>query len=163
MSGQHPPFRNRQKSSRGEAVFISPDGTEIARDITTCTYDGEPGYCHYETNHWSLFGTGREDKSGERKIRAGIPVAFIAGYGTSESPGVQASEAVSKKKLDEIKENGGILVPSNEMDPNHALSWDHAVYTFDDAGNPITVTSYRADGSITGTATYEWTTMEIIN
>ena len=48
------------------------------------------------------------------------------------------------------------------MDPNDARAWHHAVHTFDDAGNPTTITSYRADGSITGTAEYEWTTMKIV-
>lgn len=104
---QHFIYNEQGYNIRGEAAFLSADGTETAHDVTICTYDSEPGYCHYETCHWSLYRNTR----GERQVSPGVPVYYIAGYGTGESAGVDGSQILSKKKLAEIKANNGIYEP----------------------------------------------------
>ena len=50
--------------------------------------------------------------------------------------------------------NGGVLT---EEDSNHHDSiWAYAVYTFDEAGNPVSSITYNDAGAVTGTATLEW-------
>lgn len=160
---QHFLYNEQGYNVWGKAVTFSSDGAETVRDETICTYDEtETGYCHYEISRWSLYGAPRENESGERQVGPGVPVHYIAGYGTGESAGVDGSQILSKKKLAKIKANNGIYEPNLYMDPNDARAWHHTVHTFDDAGNPATITSYRVDGSITGTAEYEWTTMKIV-
>lgn len=39
-------------------------------------------------------------------------------------------------------------------------SWSYAVYTFDEAGCPVAISSYYSDGSLSGTAVLEWEVLE---
>lgn len=52
-----------------------------------------------------------------------------------------------------VIENGGFLYrEETDVGDNR---WDYAVYTFDDSGLPVGITTYK-DGAITGTAILEW-------
>ena len=59
----------------------------------------------------------------------------------------------------EALQEGNVLY--NEMQVNGGYAdWSYAVYTFDEAGCPVAISSYYSDGSLSGTAVLEWEVLE---
>ena len=59
----------------------------------------------------------------------------------------------------EALQEGNVLY--NEMQVNGGYAdWSYAVYTFDEAGCSVAISSYYSDGSLSGTAVLEWEVLE---
>ena len=58
---------------------------------------------------------------------------------------------------EEVGEDG--VLECFNSNPNSSPFFDYAVYTFDEAGYPLTITTYGHEGEVIGTATCEWETI----
>ena len=54
-------------------------------------------------------------------------------------------------------QEGNVVHNEDEMDE---YDWSYAVYTFDEEGRPVSISSYLQDGTLSGTAVLEWEVME---
>lgn len=148
-----------------EHYFYNEQGYLIRTEYTHCSdghvnvetwdYEGDSGLC-WHTPDRKQYSTDEEweaDKQ-EEYMEPGTSNYWTSSYGGEYA--VCVDPLVDADKIKEVLANNSTLINDEQSDYH---GWDYAVYTFNDMGNPSTVTTY-SEGKISGTAVLEW---EIIN
>ena len=129
---------------------------EVKQDVTveTWKYIPETGTClHFLDPKFY-----RSDEEWERsgQVEEGvIRGTFRACSGYSGMTAAACLDPLLITPDEEVRATG-ILQCDYNQEAMYGLTWDYAEYTFDGDGNPVAISSYTADGTLTGTATLEW-------
>lgn len=133
----------RHYNENGEQSFIGEE---------TWVHEGEPGHCwNYPPR--SAYQTDEEWEAArmEMNIDPGT-------YKRYSSYGHICMWPVTRE---EVGEDGILENWNDNPDPSVMPQFDHAVYTFDEAGYPTAISTYGEDGALIGTATAEWEVLEL--
>ena len=121
-------------------------------------YDGEPGHCWFIPDR--QYYDSEEEWQAEWQEEWHEPGTY--NYWTSASGwdySICLDPLIDSKSAAEVSAAGGVIVHENPPETENYEYWATAVYTFNEAGRPIAITSYYADGTISGTAVLEWETL----
>lgn len=123
---------NRTANEDGELVYSSVETWECSEDYAKCTHTRSNGSTEEATvNPWYL---------GAR---------------------YQLYKHLYQSRYPEEVGEDGILENWNSDPVNMLPRFDHAVYTFDEAGYPLTITTYGYESEVIGTAVAEWITLDL--
>lgn len=106
-------------------------------------------YCNY------IMG----DESGpyDASMNLGTPINHSNGWEQKNGVGTVCHDAlVDSNKHQEVKDTGR-LSNNYSVGGNDPLEGYYALYIFDVYGNPVEISTYAPDGTLTGTAVLEWT------
>lgn len=135
-----------------QGYILSLERNEANRTrVDVWDYDGEPGHCRYIPD--------KQDYESKEEWLASQDEMFMApgqnnvywGHITSDYS-VHTDPLIDTELRTTVLANGGVLI--NEFTSNE--NWSYAIYTFDEAGNPISIATYNDSGAVTGTATLKW-------
>ena len=123
--------------------------------VYTWNYDGTPGHCWYIPDRQDF--ENEEDwlaAQEERIMRPGETGGPWISYWISSNHSILTNPLINTDLRAAVLANGGVL--TNEDTDHREWTYAYAVYTFDEAGNPINIVTYNDAGAVTGTATLEW-------
>ena len=133
--------------------FYNENGYLIRSEQRSANQDGELVYSSVET--WEHTGsdgdcvhTRSDGSTSEEHIEQGTWQRYTSIINICTNPSTK----------EEVGEDG-ILENWNSDPVNMLPRFDYAAYTFDEAGYPLTITTYGYEGEIIGTAVAEWTTI----
>lgn len=137
-----------------EEVWYSPyTGSLTKNSITTYEYTGEPGQCRMIPDR-QAYESEEKWLAAQQEISVRPGLGTFWGYGSGEGYFIYASPY----NVDTLT-NDGVLT-KEASNTNDSEDWAYAVYTFDDAGNPINIVTYNDADTVVGTATLEWKLLE---
>ena len=144
---------------RTEFTHCDETGAAESTYIDQWEYDGEPGHC------WHI--PDRQGYDSEEAWRAEWQEEWhepgTHDYWTSSTGGdysICVDPLLYKDTRESVSETGDVLSNENASESESQRRWATAVYTFDEVGHPVAITSYYEDGTISGTAVLEWTVIE---
>ena len=122
--------------------------TEYRYDENTGSWWMIPDRQKYETEEWQAAWKEAGQSPGSQGYYAGVA---SLDYAVCMDPLILEQGWQSRLK------DGDVVYNEQEIDE---YAWSHAVYTFDEVGLPVAISSYYADGSLSGTAVLEWEVRE---
>ena len=121
-------------------------------------YEGEPGQCrfipdrqYYDSEEaWQAEWT-------EEWLEPGTCNYLLAASGMGYS--ICVDPLLDTEKAEKVLASSGTHVHEDPPENENFAYWATADYTFSEDGYPVAVTSYYADGTVSGSAVLEWETI----